>query len=140
MKEQLYDDIYRAELTHWWFRARRQIVAAMLRRFAPKKRPLQIIDVGCGMGASFTMLAEFGKVIGADFSSAALAYSRTRTSLPLVAAALPSLPFPDDSFDVVTAMDVIEHIEDDLSAVREMWRVCRPGGILLVTVPALQWM
>ena len=140
MHHQIYEDIYRAELTHWWFRGRRHIVATMLRRFAPPDRPLRIADVGCGMGASFEMLGEFGWVVGMDYSATALGFSRQRGFPRLLAAALPRLPFADGEFDVVCALDVIEHIDDDAAAASELWRVCKPGGLLVITVPAYKWL
>ena len=140
MHLQIYEDIYQAELTHWWFQARLQIVSTLIRRFGTSSAPLRIADIGCGMGASLDQLAKLGTVIGADFSPTALAFARSRTREPLVAAALPSLPFADGFFDVVCALDVIEHIDDDFAAVRELCRICRPGGLLVLTVPAYQWL
>jgi SAM-dependent methyltransferase len=140
MQEHYYQDYYNAELTHWWFRARRHIVAALLRQFAPAMRPLRVADVGCGMGANFDILAEFGWVVGVDYSPTALAFSLGRGHTRLVSAALPKLPFADGEFDAVCALDVIEHIDDDRAAVRELWRVCKPQGLLMVTVPAYEWL
>jgi len=140
MHPQIYEDIYNAELTHWWFCGRLHIVTSLLRRFASKSRPLRVADVGCGMGASLEALGEFGWVAGLDYSATALGFSRQRGFPRLLAAALPSLPFADSEFDVVCALDVIEHIDDDAAAVRELWRVCKPGGLLVVTVPAYQWL
>jgi SAM-dependent methyltransferase len=140
MRDRLYDEIYRAELTHWWFRGRRAIVTALIRRFAPSARPLRVADVGCGMGATFDALAEFGRVVGVDNSPKALEFSRSRGPHCLVAGALPGLPFPDGAFDVVCALDVLEHLEDDRGAARELWRACKPGGLLVVTVPACPWL
>jgi SAM-dependent methyltransferase len=140
MHHQIYEDIYRAEMTHWWFCARRRIVANLIRHFAPENRPLQIADIGCGMGSTVGMLSEFGRVLGMDYSPTALAYSRQRGLTGLAAAALPNLPCRDASFDVACALDVIEHIDDDESAVREIHRVCKPGGLIVITVPAYQWL
>ncbi len=140
MRERLYEEIYRAELAHWWFRGRRNIVTALIRHFATPARPLCVADVGCGMGANFAALAEFGNVVGVDNSPKALEFSRSRGSYRLVAGALPQLPFPDEAFDIVCALDVIEHLDDDAGAVREMWRVCKQNGLLVVTVPACPWL
>ncbi|MBM3888172.1 MAG: class I SAM-dependent methyltransferase [Verrucomicrobia bacterium] len=140
MRERLYEQIYQAELTHWWFRGRRRIVSALIRHFAPPARPLWVADVGCGMGASFEALGEFGRVVGVDNSFTALEFSRSRGPHRLVAGALPELPFPDGAFDIVCALDVIEHLDDDRSAARDLWRVCKPGGLLVVTVPACPWL
>ncbi len=140
MQEQYYEEYYRAELTHWWFSARRHIIASLLDKYAAPFPSTRVADVGCGMGASFPMLGRFGSVLGVDFSTTALALSRQRGHRRLVAAGLPFLPFADAHFDIVCAFDVIEHIEDDRAAARELWRVCRPGGLLVVTVPAYRWL
>jgi SAM-dependent methyltransferase len=140
MQQQIYEDIYRFELTHWWFRGRRHVIASMLRRFSPSRRPLKVADVGCGMGSTFDMLSEFGWVVGIDASPTALAFSKDRGHPLLVAGGLPVLPFPDGVFDIVCALDVIEHLDDDYAAVRELWRICKPGGLLMITVPAYQWL
>jgi SAM-dependent methyltransferase len=140
MHEEYYRVIYETELTHWWPRGRRHILASTLRQFAPPDRPLRIADVGCGMGSTFGMLAEFGWVVGVDASPTALSFSKERGHPLLVAGSLPVLPFADGTFDVVCALDVIEHIDDDFAAAKELWRVCKPGGLLLITVPAYQWL
>lgn len=140
MHEQLYQDIYEAELTHWWFRARIHIVTTLLTHFAPSTRPLRIADVGCGMGATFAALSQFGAVVGVDSSPTALACCQQRGHPFLIASALPRLPFEDGTFDVVCALDVIEHIDDDRSTTLELWRICKPGGVLVVTVPAFPWL
>jgi SAM-dependent methyltransferase len=140
MHEQLYQDIYQAELTHWWFRARIHIVTTLIRHFGPSVRPLLIADVGCGMGATLGALSQFGSVVGVDSSATALSYSESRGHPLLAASALPHLPFETGRFDIVCALDVIEHIDDDHCAVKELWRICKPGGLLVVTVPAFQWL
>lgn len=140
MQEQLYADIYHAETTHWWFCARRHIVAKMIETFAVRRRPLLIADIGCGMGSTSQMLTKFGRVLAMDYSPTALAFSLQRGLTGLVAAALPNLPCPDNTFDVACALDVIEHLDDDQSAIREILRVCKPGGLIVITVPAYQWL
>ena len=140
MREQHYFEIHNAELKHWWFCARRRIVANLIAQFASTSRPLRIADIGCGTGASFEMLTQFGQTVGVDYSLLALAFSRERGHSQLAAAALPALPFQANSFDVVCAMDVIEHIKDDAGAVSELLRICKPNGLLVLTVPAYQWL
>ena len=139
MREAAHRQIAEAAATHWWFRGRRRVIAALLRRFAPGDG-LAIADVGCGTGTEIGMLQEFGRVVGVDSSGMALELAHRRGHAELIVAAMPRLCFPDGAFDVVCALDVIEHIEDDRAAVREMWRICRPGGLLVVTVPAYPWL
>ena len=140
MQEQYYRVIYDTELVHWWACGRRRILSSVLRQLTPPQRPLLVADVGCGMGSTLGMLSEFGTVVGIDTSPTALSFSRERGHPMLVAGSLPGLPFADESFDVVCALDVIEHIDDDFTAAKELWRVCKPGGLLLITVPAYQWL
>lgn len=140
MQQQYYEEYYRAELTHWWFCARRHIIRMLLEKYAGPTAARHIADIGCGMGASFAMLKQFGSVVGVDYSTTALAFSQQRGHRQLAAAALPTLPFANNSFDIVCALDVIEHISDDHAATRELWRICRPNGLLVITVPAYQWL
>ena len=95
-----------------------------------------IFDIGCGTGATLTGLARFGQVTGMDFSLDALEFCRRRDHPTLVHARGEALPFASDSADIITALDLLEHIPDDAAAAREFARVLRPGGLLLITVPA----
>ncbi|MBI5818652.1 MAG: class I SAM-dependent methyltransferase [Verrucomicrobia bacterium] len=140
MHPEHYEAYHRLEITHWWSRARRRIFAAAIGRFAPAHRPLRVVDVGCGTGANLAEWEHFGCAIGVDASPLALDYSSSRGGRRLVGAALPALPFRDGSIDVVLALDVLEHVADDAGAARELWRICTPGGLLIATVPAYQWL
>jgi SAM-dependent methyltransferase len=95
----------------------------------------RILDAGCGSGSVLDRLADFGKVTGADISPASVAATRARGH-DVHQASLDRLPFENDSFDLVTCLDVLEHTSDDVAALRELRRVIRPGGHLLLTVPA----
>jgi SAM-dependent methyltransferase len=118
---------------YWWHRGRRTIVRRILRRHAsPGSR---ILDVGCGTGATTASLSAFGDVIGLDLGPAALRHARAR-GLPVARGSAERLPVRAASLDVVVALDVLEHLDDDRRALDEMLRVLRPGGLLLATVPA----
>ena len=137
MKHEEYERMYRFEDRYWWFVARRHLIISLLQTCYPKAGQLQILDVGCGTGAMLDDLKPFGDVVGADFSPEALQFCVTRGAPAALARAdVRRLPFADGSFDVVTAMDIIEHIDDDKAAASEIFRVLKPGGRLLVTVPA----
>ena len=145
MKHEEYERMYRFEDTYWWFVARRHLIASQLDVFYPRAGNLRLLDIGCGTGAMLDMLAPFGQVVGADFAPQALAFCRARGEeqgrrYPLTRADVRRLPFAADSFDAVTAMDVIEHIDDDKAASAEILRVLKPGGRLFVTVPAYQFL
>lgn len=137
MKHEEYERMYRFEDTYWWFVARRHLIVSLLDSFYSREGRLNILDVGCGTGAMLDELASFGNVTGADFAPEALAFCRARGDhYPLARADVRRLPFASNSFDVVTAMDIVEHIDDDKAATSEIFRVLRPGGRLFVTVPA----
>ena len=137
MKHEEYERMYRFEDTYWWFIARRHLITSLLETHYARDGHLQILDIGCGTGAMLDDLKPFGDVVGADFSPEALQFCVTRgVKSPLARADVRRLPFADNSFDVVTAMDIIEHIDDDKAASAEICRVLKPGGRLFVTVPA----
>ena len=138
MKHEEYERMYRFEDRYWWFVARRHLITTLMDRFYARDGQARILDIGCGTGAMLDELKPFGPVVGADFSPEALQFCVSRGGAPagLARADVRRLPFADASFDVVTAMDIIEHIDDDKAASSEIFRVLTPGGRLFVTVPA----
>jgi SAM-dependent methyltransferase len=138
MRDEAYDTFYKLDMTHWYPSGRRRILQDVIATRVPK--PGRIADIGCGTGANFDMLAGFAPVVGVDFHPPAVAYCRLRGLTCTTAAGLPNLPFPDESFDLVCAFDVIEHVDDDAAAVKELLRICKRGGTLLLTVPAYNWL
>ena len=139
MKDQDLDEIAEFERTYWWHVGRRRMIARLLRAAAPARRPLRVLDVGCGTGANLPLLAELGWAVGVEPSAVGLARCRAQGH-DVVGGSAVALPFPDQAFDVVTALDVIEHLDDDHAAAREAWRVLRPGGLFMVTVPAYRFL
>ena len=123
--------------THWWYRGRRRGLRAELDRLpiAPEAR---LLDAGCGSGRTLDELARYGHVSGIDLSPAAVAAAQRRGHDDVHVARIEELPFADATFDVVTCLDVVEHTPDDHATLAELRRVTRPGGLLLVTVPAYQ--
>ncbi len=145
MERDEYRRMFELETTYWWFVARRTLVrdwvAAALRRQISSDQTSSgterwLLDVGCGTGMNAEMLTGFGRVIGTDVSVEALSWSRRRGLRALARCRAEQLCFADDMFDVVTALDLLEHVDDDLKALAELHRVCKPGGTLVVTVPA----
>ena len=130
------------EDVHWWFVGRRRILLQVLDRYVGRghKDQRRILDVGCGTGTMLTYLASYGKAQGVDVDEEAVGYCHERGLADVRQGAAETLPFDDGSFDLVTALDVIEHLDDDAVALREMRRVLRPGGQVLVTVPAHRFM
>jgi SAM-dependent methyltransferase len=138
MDSALYELFYALEDTHWWFQGRKEIVLDLLRRYSPVPAP-RILDVGCGTGGMSAAYATAGPSVGVDTAPEAAEFC-TRRGLPMLLASGAELPIRDRSFDVVSALDVIEHIDDEEGVLREMFRVCRPGGLLLLTVPAFNFL
>lgn len=137
-----YQRMHALEDWYWWFVARRAAAARFIQDYAPPERPLRILDAGCGTGGMLDLYGGWPDVeaTGLDFSPDALAFSRGRGHRRLVGADLMLLPFRSSSFDVVSALDVIEHVPEDRRAVEEISRVLRPGGILIASVPAYQFL
>jgi SAM-dependent methyltransferase len=123
--------------SHWWYRGRRRVLRAALDRL-PLGPAARLLDAGCGSGRTLDELARYGRVSGIDLSAEAVACARGRGHDDVGVARVEDLPFEDAAFDVVTCLDVVEHTPDDGATLAELRRVTRPGGLLLVTVPAYQ--
>ncbi len=137
----MYDLLYRTEGTQWWYRVRRAIVISIVTKYAEKSQhPLKILDVGCGTGALLSELKRFGAVDGLDKSADAVAYCTVRGLTSVAVGAAERLPYQDEIFDVVVALDVLEHLPDDSMGSRELARVLKKGGIVIITVPAFQFL
>jgi len=121
--------------THWWYRGRLRIVLGEVERLELPRGAL-ILDAGCGSGHVLAELGRAGEAWGIDASPRAVAASRRRGLEQVIQGRIERLPYPDASFRLVTCLDVIEHLDDDVEALRELRRVTAPGGHLVVTVPA----
>src|SRR5215813_10118474 len=142
MQQHTYSIMYEVEGKHWWFVGRRRIIATFVARICGdigKRRP-RILDVGCGTGANLQMLSEFGVAEGVDVSTEALDFCRARGLSRVRLGAAETLPYEDSSFDLVTGLDVVEHLDDDVLGLREMRRVLRPRGRVLLFVPAFMFL
>lgn len=143
MQQHTYGIMYEEEGTHWWFVGRRRILESMTREaleaFRGPGRP-RILDVGCGTGANLEMLGAFGDAEGVDVSEDALEFCKARGLDRVKLGAAERLPWDDASFDLVTALDVVEHLDDDVAGLEEMFRVLKPGGTALFFVPAFMFL
>src|SRR6201996_2449708 len=124
-----------ADERHWWYRGRRRVIRAELERLA-LPAGAAILDAGCGSGRAMQLLSAYGRVSGVELSESAAEVARARGVGDVVIGRLEELPWPQERFDLITCLDVIEHTPDDRATLAELRRVCRPGGHLLVTVPA----
>lgn len=138
-----YARLYELEKTLWWFRGMETISQALISRYSRKADgKARILDAGCGTGGMLDTLARHGECLGIDFSSEALRFAHKRHTAPLAQASIERLPFKDHSFDLVTSFDVIYHerVTDDMSALKELERVLSPEGLLVLRVPAYDFL
>lgn len=139
MEQQAYREQFAWEDAHWWFRGRRAVIWALLVRTG-RAGGLRLLDAGCGTGRNLLEFAALGTVQGIDSSPEAIEFCRRRGIEGARQGRIEELPFDDDSFDLILATDVLEHLEDDSVALAELRRVAAPGARLLATVPAYRWL
>lgn len=141
MDPSVYARMAELDAAHWWFVARRRILAELIRREVKPPPGAQILEVGCGTGHNLEMLAQFGHVDATELDDGARAVSTERLGRPVQKAALPDLSmYPNERFDLVALLDVLEHVEADEAALKAIRDRLKPGGKLLVTVPGNKWM
>lgn len=140
MQSHHYPILYQVEDTHWWYVGRRRIIQSLIEKISTKLQTQRILDVGCGTGANLKMLAAYGRAEGVDISPQAVDFCHERGLNSVKLGAIEQLPYESDSFELVTALDVIEHLDDDIAGLREMRRVLRSDGRLLVFVPAFMFL
>jgi SAM-dependent methyltransferase len=124
---------------HWWYAGRRRVLREVVSHMDLPANP-SILDAGCGSGRNLVEFARFGTVTGLEPAPESLALAQARGVGTVVGGSLEALPFEDSSFALATVLDVIEHLDDDVGALRELRRVVAPDGRLLVTVPCYPWL
>ena len=140
MERIVYEMMAAQDERHWWYRARREVLAALLRRRVALPADAKILEIGCGTGHNFAMLAEFGHVDGLELDDEARAVAEKRLGRRVLDSPLPELAgVPEAHYDLIAALDVIEHIDDDHSAVAAIASRLKPDGRFIATVPAHQW-
>ena len=141
MERAVYQQMAELDDRHWWYRARRQVIADLIRREALPPKDARILEIGCGTGHNLAMLAGFGQVDGLELDDEARALSEKRLGRTVMRSPLPELgEVPDRQYDLIGAFDVIEHIDDDSAALASIAAKLKPAGKFVMTVPAHQWM
>jgi SAM-dependent methyltransferase len=141
MERVIYDKMAELDELHWWYRARRDVLEALIRKSVRLPRNARILEVGCGTGHNLKMLERFGMADGIEIDAEARAIAEKRLGRSIACAPLPELKGVErGAYDLVAALDVVEHVEDDRSAIAALASCLKPGGTLLLTVPAHQWM
>ena len=141
MERSVYREMAALDERHWWYRARRRVLAELIRREAMPKANARVLEIGCGTGHNLQMLGAFGEVDAIELDDEARAIAERRLGRPVMNALLPELAgVADRHYDLIAALDVIEHIAADQAAVAAVAAKLKHGGKFVVTVPAHQWM
>jgi SAM-dependent methyltransferase len=141
MERVIYQQMAELDERHWWYRARREVLAELIRREARPPKNAAILEIGCGTGHNLSMLSQFGHVDGLELDDEARALSEKRLGRSVMRAPLPELAgVPRSHYDLIGAFDVIEHIDDDAAALASIASRLKPGGKFVMAVPAHQWM
>lgn len=140
MEKKLYRQMRDLEDRHWWFLGRRHIVRSIIERLG-LSQDITILDVGCGTGGNLSMLAKFGSVVGSEYDPEAARMAAERGVAEIVQSGLPDqMPFADGQFQLITLLDVLEHIDEDQASLETLTNLLSPGGHLVMTVPAFQFL
>jgi SAM-dependent methyltransferase len=136
MNREYYREYYSLERNHWWFKIREKIIFQRILSYSNGLRTLKILNIGAATGRSSKMLKFFGDVTSLEYDKECCSFVREKLNMKIIHGSVTNLPFDPDSFDLVCAFDVIEHVKNENLAISEMKRVCSKNGILCVTVPA----
>jgi SAM-dependent methyltransferase len=141
MERAVYDRMAELDQQHWWFTARRKILASVIRRIARPPRDADILEIGCGTGHNLDMLGGFGRIEACEYDDHARALAERRIGKPIAKVCLPDLSAYDEGrFDLIALLDVLEHVDADAATLAAIRSRLRPGGALLLTVPINPWM
>ena len=141
MERFVYEQMAELDERHWWYCARREVVAALIQRVVRPPKGAAILEIGCGTGHNFPMLAQFGHVEALELDDEARGIAEKRLGRSIMTSPLPELAgVPERHYDMIGAFDVIEHIDDDAASLASIAMRLKPGGKFVMTVPAHQWM
>jgi ubiquinone/menaquinone biosynthesis C-methylase UbiE len=140
MQDRHHETIYNTEISHFWYRVRRNMTHDFIRKYFEDRKNLNILDVGCGTGALLRELNQYGKVQGLDFSPRAVSFCKERGLLNVEQGSATDIRYENNTFDLVLALDILEHIDDDKKAMAEIHRVLKPGGVAIIFVPTFMFL
>jgi SAM-dependent methyltransferase len=137
MDRAVFDRMNELESQHWWFVARRQVIAALVDRHLGRRNQAAILEAGCGSGGNLKMLGQFGQVDAFEYDGPAREAAKVKSGLDIRFGALPQeVPFGDRRYDLIGLFDVLEHVEADTASLAALAARLETGGKILVTVPA----
>ena len=137
----MYRIFFNIQKKHWWFVTKKDIILDTLDRHFPLKQDSTVLDIGCGSGLMLNALGQLANTSGMDMSNEAIQFSKEIFKGPIKQGFLPdNVPFADESFDLITALDVIEHIDDDTGSLKSIRNLLKPSGKAIITVPAYMFL
>ena len=141
MKKITYDIEWELQNSHWWFQGRRRLLKSLLSRKGIQKN-CPLVDIGCGVGSNLGFLQSLGFIaIGMDSEIYSLSLAKRRlTAIPLINGDLLRLPFKTNSVELIIATDILEHLQDDIRGIKEIHRVLKQEGKVVLTVPAFKFL
>jgi SAM-dependent methyltransferase len=141
MEQAAYQSLRDSQDGHWWFVGRRRIAERLIERFVSLPEKARVLEAGCGYGGNLAMLGKLGDIHAFEFDAAAREYASTLSRRPVAHGKLPDdIGFDSDRFDLIALLDVLEHIDDDVSSLSALGTRLAPGGSLFLTVPAVPWL
>jgi 2-polyprenyl-3-methyl-5-hydroxy-6-metoxy-1,4-benzoquinol methylase len=141
MNIDMYRMFFQVQKKHWWFVTRKKIVLDTIDRYLNKNSHVKVLDIGCGSGVMLTALAELGQTFGMDMSDDAINFSKEIFSGQVEKGFLPDqVPYEDNFFDLITALDVIEHIDQDVESLQAIHSRLVTDGKAVITVPAYMFL
>lgn len=140
MDRDVYERMAESQAAHWWFSARRRIISSVIQHL-DLQQGAEILEAGCGPGGNLQMLQQHGTVYAMEPDSSSVDFAQSIGCATVQSGFLPdAIPFEDKQFDLIVALDVLEHVQADAEAVRALLHRVKPQGNLLVTVPAFQFL
>lgn len=140
MQEVQYEIQYRQELHYFWYRVRLELVRDILNSSMRGRTDLVLADIGCGTGAITKELERYGDCVGIDPSPQGIEFCRSRGARNVRLGTAEATGCASNTFDVVTCLDVLEHIPDDTKGIAEIYRILKPGGIAIIFVPTFMFL
>jgi SAM-dependent methyltransferase len=138
MERSAYAEMAAIDETHWWYRARRAIVADVITRYVAPGKDAKIAEIGCGTGSNLPVLSKFGKLTAIEPDKIAREFAAKRSDATILEGRLPhEIPLNDASLDLAVMLDVLEHVDDDVGALRAVGAKLKPGASFVLTVPAV---
>lgn len=134
-----FKEYYTLERSHWWFTARKIILESQIQKLGTTSN-LKILNIGVATGSTSEMLSNYGEVTSVEFDHECCKFLRSELKMDVIEGSITNLPFEADSFDLICAFDVVEHVDEHEKAVKEMKRVCKDQGTVFCTVPAFNFL